>query len=168
MSSPLRIKVEYCDNNEEDSSALKFVYLITSPATTTIKELISTLQDFIITQFSCQNIHLVHLTTDDGYLLMKHDICNNILINNDKLVCIDMNQFVRENTNTLNIEQAWFTLEHHDSSDDIEKCLNVGINNTGKFYVYLYGGENNRELYLFNVIELLAIAHDKNTGKQLK
>jgi hypothetical protein len=167
MTSPLRVKIEYCDSNEKDTPPLKLIYLITSPSTTTISKLISILQESIVTQFSRQNIHLVHLTTDDGYLLMKNYLCSDTLISNEKLVCIDMNQFVRANANTLNIKEAWFRLERHDSTDNIEKSLNVGINNTGKFYIYLYGGGKNREIYLFNVIELLAIAHDKEVN-QLK
>ncbi|CAF0809610.1 unnamed protein product [Adineta steineri] len=168
MSPPLRVKIEYCDMNKEQSSSLKFVYLINSPNSITISKLISILQDFIITQFGHRNIHLVDLTTDDGYVLMKNDTCNDILINNEKLICIDMNQFVVNTIDTINTDEAWFRLTHYDSTDNIDKSLSVGMNNTGKLYIYLFGGENHRKIYLFNIIELLAIARDNQKASRLK
>ena len=158
MSSTLRIKVEYVDSSKEDSSALKFVYLIDSAATTTIDKLITALQEFIITHFGCHNLHLVQLATDDGYILMKHNICAQVLQNNEKLVCVDMGQFFIKNRRTFNIEEAWLKLNQHDASDNIKKSLAIGINNAGKLYVFLLGGKGMRELYLFNISQLLAMA----------
>jgi hypothetical protein len=168
MASTLRVKVEYTDSNEEASSSVKFIYIIESPATTSISQLTTVLQDFIINHFGYQNMRLVHLVTDDGYLLMKRDICAHVLNNNEKLVCVDMKQFIRENQDTLNIEEAWLRLDQEDTSDDNEKSLSVGINYAGKLYVYLFGGRNMRALYLFNSFELLAMARDKRKGKLLK
>ncbi|CAF4289226.1 unnamed protein product, partial [Adineta steineri] len=168
MSPPLRVKIEYCDMNKDQSPPLKFVYLINSPNSITISKLISILQDFIITQFGYRNIHLVDLTTDDGYVLMKNDTCNDILINNEKLICIDMNQFVVNTIDTINTDEAWFRLTHYDSTDNTDKSLSVGMNNTGKLYIYLFGGENHRKIYLFNIIELLAIARDNQKASRLK
>jgi hypothetical protein len=168
MSSTLRIKVEYTDNNGKDSSSVKFIYIIESPATTTIGQLTTVLQDFIITHFGYQNMRLVHFVTGDGYLLMKRDICAHVLNNNERLVCVDMKQFIRENRDTLNIEEAWLRLEQEDTSDDIEKSLTVGINDAGKLYVYLFGGGNMRALYLFTAFDLLAMARDKRKDKLLK
>jgi hypothetical protein len=168
MSSTLRIKVEYTDSRKEDNSSLKFVYLIDSPSTTTIDKLITALQEFIVTQFGSHNLRLVHLLTDDGYLLMKHYICAHVINNNEKLLCVDMDQFVAENRSTLNFEETWLKLEQHDASDDTEKSLMVGINDAGKLYVLLFGGENMQALYLFNVSELLTIARDKRKGKLSK
>jgi hypothetical protein len=165
MSSTLRIKIEYVGNREEDKSSLKFIYVIDSPATTTVNQLITALQEFIITQFGCENMRLMQLVTDDGYLLMKNDICAHVLSSNEKLVCVDMNQFVAENRSKLNFEETWLSLEQHDASDGIEKSLTVGLNNAGKLYVYLFGGGNIKELYMFNISELLAIARDKRKGK---
>jgi hypothetical protein len=168
MSSTLRIKIEYANNGQDDESSLKFVYVIDSPSTTTIDQLITTLQEFFVTQFSCNNMRLIHLVTEDGYLLMKHNICAHVLNNNEKIVCIDMDQFIARNRNTLNFEEPWLRLEQHDASDDIEKNLTIGMNNTGKLYVYLFGGENIQELYMFNILELLDIARDKQKGRILK
>jgi hypothetical protein len=107
----------------------------------------------------------MHLVTDDGYLLMKHNICTHALDSSEKLVCVDMDQFIAKNRNTLNFEETWLRLEQHDASDDIEKSLTVGLNDAGKLYVYLFGGGNIQELYMFNIFELLAIARHKRKGK---
>jgi hypothetical protein len=168
MSSALRIKVEYVDRRNKDSSSLKFVYVIDSAGTTTIDKLITALQEFMITQFGCRNMRLVQLVTDDGYLLMRHNICEHVLHNDEKLVCVDMVQFIVENRRTFNIEESWLNLEQHDDSDDVDKSLIVGINDVGKLYVYLFGGRYRQELYLFNIFELLIMASDKREGKLMK
>lgn len=167
MSSTLRIKIAYAGNTEHNIPCLKFVYVIESPTTTTIRQLISDLQEFVVTQFGCETMRIMQLRTDDGYLLMKHNVCTDVLTNNEKLICVDMNQFVVENSDTLNVEEAWLTLEQYDPSDGIQKSLAVGMNNAGKLYVSLYGGAHLRELYLFDISELLAIARDKRKGKIL-
>ena len=158
MSATLRIKIECARNSEQDIPSLKFVYVIESPTTTTIRQLITALQEFIVTQFGCEKMRLMQLLTDDGYLLMNHNICTDVLHSNEKLICVDMNQFVAKNRDTFYFEESWLKLEQHDASDGIEKSLAVGVNNSGKLYVYLWGGANEQELYLFNISELLAIA----------
>ncbi|CAF3722786.1 unnamed protein product, partial [Rotaria sp. Silwood1] len=162
MTATLRIKIEYAGNSKEDNSSLKFVYVIDSPRATTIDKLITDIQEFIVTQFGLHNMRLVDLVTDDGYILMKQNICVDVLNNNEKLVCVDMDRFVAKNKSTLNFEDTWLKLEQHDASDNIQKSLTVGVNNAGKLYVYLFGGRNMQGLYLFNVFELLAMACDES------
>ncbi|CAF4770507.1 unnamed protein product [Rotaria sp. Silwood1] len=162
MTATLRIKIEYAGNSKEDNSSLKFVYVIDSPRATTIDKLITDIQEFIVTQFGLHNMRLVDLVTDDGYILMKQNICVDVLNNNEKLVCVDMDRFVAKNKSTLNFEDTWLKLEQHDASDNIQKSLTVGVNNAGKLYVYLFGGRNMQGLYLFNVFELLAMVCDES------
>ncbi|UJR32613.1 hypothetical protein I4U23_020073 [Adineta vaga] len=167
MSSSLRVKIEFNYKNQKNNTPLKFMYLIHSPATTTIEKLISILQQYIIDQFIYENIHIVNLLTEDGYLLMKNDLCSDILNRNEKLICVDMYRFVVENSNTIDMDKAWLKLEHHDTTDDIQKYLCVGLNDVGKFYIYLWGGRLKKELYLFNTIELLALVHKKQKDVSL-
>ncbi len=77
-----------------------------------------------------------------------------------------MDQFIAKNRSTLNFEETWLRLEQHDASDDIEKSLTIGLNYAGKLYVYLFGGENIQESYMFYIFELFAIARDKRKGKR--
>jgi hypothetical protein len=152
-------------SDEQNDPPLKFVYVIDSPTTTTIDKLIINVQDCMINQLGCRDIHLVQLTTDDGYLLMKQNICAHVLNNNDKLMCIDMQSFINDNRHMLSSSEEWLSLQQHDASDDKEKNLRVGVHDNGKLYISMYGDENTSALYIFTFSELLTIARAKRQGK---
>ena len=167
MSAAMRLKIACPNKGDEDLPPFKFIYVIDSPATTSIESLIIALQKFLVTQLDCHDTQLVHVVTDDGYHLMKHYICGHVLNNNEKITCIEMNQFIAENRNTFDMEEAWFKVEQYDASDDIEKSVTVGLNNTGKLYLYLFGGTKMQGLYLFRLSELYEIVRNKNKSKLL-
>ena len=167
MSSPLRVRIQYKDSRNKYAVTCKFVYLINSPTTTTISQLVSLLQEFMGAQFGMESLRLTQLNTDDGCLLMKDDVCAHVLISNEQLVCMDMSQFIVNHLGSLNIAEAWFTLEHQDGSEDVPKKLVVGMSTRRQAYVYLFGNDDDRALFLFNATDLLRLALHERNGKHV-
>ena len=167
MSSPLRVRIQYKDSRNKYAVPCKFVYLINSPTTTMISQLVSLLQEFMGAHFGMENLRLAQLATEDGCLLMKHDVCADVLIKNEQLVCMDMYQFIANHLGSLNTAEAWFTLEHQDGSDDVAKKLMVGMNTRRQVYVYLFGNDDDRALFLFNAVDLLQLAFYQHNSMNL-
>jgi hypothetical protein len=170
-SSALRIKVqlgeETRNNHHENSNPiLKFLYVIDSPSQKTIDELIKILQKYINQQFLNNNTQLVQLTTNDGFLLSKSDLCSHVLKDNDHILCIDMKKFTRENYSTIDFNNLWLDLKQHDASDNIEKCIQIGLNQFSKLFLRLYANSRMFGIYIFSVFELIAIASEKQRGMQ--
>src|SRR4051794_36404154 len=133
MSSVLRIKVqlgELNENNRYDNSnaMLKFVYVLESSSHKTIDEFIRILQKYINQQFLNDNTQIVQLTTNDGFILSKSDLCSNVLKDNDHIICIDMKRFAQENSSTIDFENLWLEIKQHDASDNGEKYIQIGLN----------------------------------------
>ena len=166
MALTLRVRIQYTAIHHGDGSFFKFVYLIDSPTKTTIRVLITLLQEFISSHFGAENLRLMQLVTEDGYLLMEDDLCAHVLISNEQLVCVDMYQFIMENLASLNTDDAWFSLEQQDSNDEsVTRKLAVGLNSRRQVYVYLFGNDDVQALHLFSVPDLLRLADDRNHGK---
>ncbi|UJR37736.1 hypothetical protein I4U23_030431 [Adineta vaga] len=171
--SSMRLKIQINDNQSHtfrkssSSSPLKFIYILNSPSTTTIDELIHLLENYLIRQFSMKNIRIVHLMTDDGYLLSNDYICATVFSDNDRIICYDMEQFVKENYPTLVLEDLWCEIKQHDASDNVEKQIQVGLNKLEKLFIRIYGSSTDYGLYLFNVFELIQIATMKKQQKQM-
>lgn len=165
-SSTLRVKVEWHGQQQRDNPSIKFVYVIRSPASTTIRMLIAALQEQLSEEFALRHIRLMQLTTNDGYILMNEDVCSDVLLNDDKLVCVDMHRFIVDSGDAIDINDPWLTLEHHDSTDDCEKRVQVGMTNTGKLGISLIGEGYNREVHLFSISELISLARSDKKGNK--
>lgn len=167
--SSIRIKVQLgydksSKNNsywKSSSPSLKFVYVLDSPSTKTISELINLLEKYIIRQFLIKNVRIVRLMTDDGYILSHDNICSNVLKDNDGISCFDMKNFIEENYLTLDLENLWCERKQYDASDNLEKYIQIGLNNLGKLFIRIYGTSDIAGLYMFNVFELIKIASEK-------
>jgi hypothetical protein len=166
-SPPLRVRIQYKDSRNKYSTPCKFVYLIDSPSKTTIGQLVSLLQEFMRAHFGLESLRLTQLLTEDGYLLMRDDNCAYVLSGNEHLVGVDMYQFINENYLSLNINEAWFTLEHQDGSDDAAKKLVVGMSSHCQVYVYMFGNDDDQALFLFNPTDLLGLALYRHNGKHI-
>ena len=172
----LRLKVQFGEDVERsprhyqrDNSppALRFVYVCDQPSTKTIEDLQRSLQSYICQQFSWNQLQLVQLTTNDRFLLCKSDRCSDVLKDNDHLICIAMEQFARENSASLDLDNLWLELKQHDDSDNTEKYLQVGLNDRSKLFVRMCGAGDVFALYLFSIHELLQIARDKRRGNSI-
>ncbi|CAF0783264.1 unnamed protein product [Rotaria sp. Silwood1] len=166
--SSIRIKVQLGDNKSSNRSyrktlpsSLKFVYVLNSTSTKTINELRHLLEKYVIRQFSYSNIQIVQLMTDDGYFLSNDDICSDVLEDNDRIICVDMEKFVEENYSTLDLENLWCEIKQHDASDNLEKYIQIGLNNFGKLFIRIHGTSTMYGLYMFNIFELIQIANEK-------
>jgi len=169
MSSSIRIKVqlgEQTGNNYDQNSKLilKFVYVIESPSQKTIDELIRILQNYINQQFLNNNTQIVQLTTNDGFILSKSDLCSIVLKDNDHIICIDMKTFVQENYSTIDFNHLWLELKQHDASDNQEKFIQIGLNTFLKLFIRIRANSNMYGIYIFNVFELIKIANEKRRG----
>ncbi|CAF1293546.1 unnamed protein product [Rotaria sp. Silwood1] len=163
--SLLRVKVQLGDeasNNQRHNSIpiLKFVYVIESPTNKTINELIQLLQKYINEQFY-NNIQIVQLTTNDGFILSKSDICSTVLKDNEHIICIDLQTFTNENYSTIDFDHLWFELKQHDASDNEEKCIQIGLNCFSKLFIRMFGTLNMNGIYIFSVYELIKITNEK-------
>jgi hypothetical protein len=170
--SAIRLKVQLNDNKSSNDSfrktpvlPLKFVYILNSPFTTTIDELKHLLEKYIIRQFSKTNIQIVRLMTDDGYYLSDDELCSNVFKDNERIICFDMESFVQENYSTLDLKNLWCEIKQHDASDNHEKYIQIGLNNSGKLFIRIHGTLDIYALYLFNVFQLIKIADEKSTSK---
>ncbi|CAF0757070.1 unnamed protein product [Adineta steineri] len=168
--SSIRIKVQINDNksvNKNSSrksspSVIKFIYVLNSPSTTTINELIHLLENYLIRQFSIKNIRIIQLMTDDGYILSNNDLCSIVLNDNDRIICYDMEQFVEDNYSTLDLNNLWSEIKQYDASDNREKTIQIGLNNLEKLFIRIYGNSDGYGLYIFNIFELMKIANEKS------
>jgi hypothetical protein len=167
--SSIRIKVQLSDTKSTNNSyrktpvvPLKFVYFLNSPAATTVGELIPLLEKYIIQQFSNNNVQIVRLMTDDGYFLSNDELCSNVLQDNDRIICFDMENFIQENYSTLDLQNLWCEIKQHDASDNQEKYIQIGLNNLGKLFIRMYGTSNSYRLYIFNIFQLIKIANEKS------
>ena len=169
MTQSLRLKIQFKDGRFGDVSPYKFVYVVGGSDGTTIRKLTTLLQEFITSNFGAENLHVTQLATEDGYLLMEDDLCSNVLMNNDQLVCVDMYQFINENLLSLNTDEAWFTLGNQDSDDgdDATKKLVVGMSSRRQVYVYLLGNDDTQALHLFKITDLLTLARDTKNSKSV-
>jgi hypothetical protein len=163
----MRIKVQVSDNKSTNNSSkktlvllLKFVYVVDSPEVTTIGELIQLLEKYIIRQFSNKNVKIVRLMTDDGYFLSNNDTCSIVLKDNDRIICFDMDNFIEENYSTLDLQNLWCEIRQHDTSDNYEKYIQIGLNNLGKLFIRMHGKPNIYGLYMFNIFQLIEIANE--------
>lgn len=169
MTQSLRLKIQCKDGRLGDISPYKFVYVVGGPDGTTIRKLTALLQEFITSNFGAENLHVMQLVTEDGYLLMEDDICGSVLMNNDQLVCVDMYHFINENLHAMNTNEAWFTLGNQDGDDDDEstKKLVVGLSSRRQVYVYLFGNDDSQALHLFKITDLLTLARDTKNSKSV-
>lgn len=166
MSSSIRIKVQLGEDVENNYSrntipVIKFIYIIDSPSNKTIDVLIRNLQQYINEQFLNNNTQIVQLTTYDGFILPKTDLCSVVLKDNDHILCIDMKKFVEENTSTIDFDNLWLEFKQHDASDDREKSIQIGLNTYSKLFIRMYGNLNLYGLYIFSIFELIKIASAK-------
>ncbi|CAF1385411.1 unnamed protein product [Rotaria sordida] len=166
--SSIRIKVQLGDNKSNNKSyrktlpsLIKFIYVLNSSSTRTINQLKHLLENYIIREFSYNNVQIVQLMTDDGYFLSNNDICSDVLEDNDRIICVDMEKFIEENYMTLDLENLWCEIKQHDASDNLEKYIKVGLNNCGKLFIRIYGTSTMHGLYMFNIFELIQIANEK-------
>ena len=159
--SSLRLKIQLGDAQQ----SLKFVYVLDSPSSRTVAELIRSLEEHIRRQFCRPHLRLVRLTTHDGYLLSSTDRCHSVLKDNDCLLCIDMGKFSREVNPSLDEDNLWLDMKQHDASDDEEKYLQVGLTHTGLLFLRIKGSRAIYAIYLFSIHELLDIAKDKQRGR---
>ncbi|CAF1558284.1 unnamed protein product, partial [Rotaria sordida] len=166
--SSIRIKVQLGDNKSNNKSyrktlpsLIKFIYVLNSSSTKTINQLKHLLENYIIREFSYNNVQIVQLMTDDGYFLSNNDICSDVLEDNDRIICVDMEKFIEENYMTLDLENLWCEIKQHDASDNLEKYIKVGLNNCGKLFIRIYGTSTMYGLYMFNIFELIQIANEK-------
>jgi hypothetical protein len=164
----IRIKVQLSDTKSTNNSyqktpvlPLKFVYVLNLPSTITIDELIHLLENYISRQFSKNNVQIVRLMTDDGYFLSNDDICSNVLKDNDRIICFDMENFIQENYSTLDLQNLWCEIKQHDASDTYEKSIQIGLNNLGKLFIRMYGTSNIYGLHMFSIFQLIKIANEK-------
>jgi len=171
----MRIKIQLSDNKSTNNSnrrtpvsLLKFVYVLDSPAVTTIGEFIHLLEKYIIRQFSNKNVRIVRLMTDDGYFLSNDDLCSNVLQDNDRIICFDMDNFIEENYSTLDLKNLWCEIKQHDASDNYEKSIQIGLNNLGKLFIRMYGTSNIYGLYMFNIFQLIEIANETSQSNYYK
>jgi len=169
--SSIRIKVQLDNKSRNNNShrkpppsPLKFVYILEQPSTKTIDELIHLLEKYIIRQFLIKNIRIVQLMTDDGYILSNDNICSNVLQDNDRISCFDMENFVQENYSTLDLVNLWCERKQYDASDNLEKYIQIGLNNLGKLFIRMQGTLDIYGLYMFSVFELIKIAREKRQG----
>jgi hypothetical protein len=174
LMSSIRLKVQLPDHQSTNNSyrktpvlPLKFVYVLDSPSTKTIDDLLHLLEEYIIRQFSKTNVKIVRLMTDDGYFFSNDDICSNVLEDNDRISCYDMDNFIQENYSTLDLENLWCEIKQHDTSDNQEKYIQIGLNNLGKLFIRIHGTSNIYGLYMFNIFQLIKIAHEKSQSKDL-
>jgi hypothetical protein len=171
--SSLRLKVEVGKDEEnykykEKIPLRKFIYIIDSPSTKTIDELTRTLQEYIIQKFSYINLQIVHLMTNDGFILSKSDLCSNVFKDNDHIICIDMITFLGIYSQKFTDKQSWLELKQHDASDNQEKYIRIGLNNVSELFVRMRGTSNVMGLYIFGIHELITIASEKRKSNLVK
>ena len=163
----LKVNLSYNKSNNNNShrnpppAILKFVYVLDQPSTKTIDELRHSLEKYIIRQFLIKNVRIIQLMTDDGYILSNDNICSNVLEDNDRISCFDMENFIQENYSTLDLANLWCERKQYDASDNIEKYIQIGLNNLGKLFIRMYGTSHIYDLYMFSVFELIKIASEK-------
>ena len=160
MSSSLRLKIQLGDG----AQSLKFVYLLESPSSKSIGELLRSLEEYIRRQFSRRHLQLVQLTTHDGYLLSSTDRCQSVLKDNDCLLCVDMIKFSRETYTILNEDDLWLEMKQHDASDDEEKYIQVGLTKSATLFVRIRGPSWVYAIHLFTIHELLEINRNRQRG----
>lgn len=170
--SHIRLKVQVNEKQSGNSSyrktpvvPLKFIYIFDPSSTTTINDLRCSLEQYIIRQFAKKNIRIVQLLTDDGYFLPENGVCQQVLQDNERIVCVDMDTFVEENSSTLICENSFCEIKKHDVSDDREKYIEVGLDKTGKLFIRMNGAWKMYGLYLFNVFQLIRIAAEQSPSK---
>ncbi|CAF3130312.1 unnamed protein product [Rotaria sp. Silwood2] len=166
--SSLRIKVQLgneTENNYQSSTipTIKFIYVIESSSNKTIDELIQALQKYINQQYG-NDIQIVQLTTNDGFILSKSYMCSTVLKDNDHIICIDMKTFTSEIYSTIDFDNIWFELKEHDASDNQEKCIQIGLNSLSKLFIRMFGTLDINGIYAFSVYELIKIANEKRKG----
>lgn len=167
----MRLKVQLNDNRAGSNSGssfrkaaptpLNFVYVLDSPNDTTIDALIDRLEAHLVRQFSIKNARIVQLLTDDGYILPRDHYCSHVLADNERVRCYNMEQFVQDNYSTLDFGDLWCELKQHDASDNLEKTVQVGLNNLSKLFIRMYGSSTAYGLYLFSAHELRTIASER-------
>ena len=170
--SLIRVKVQLSENKSSNDSyrktpvlPLKFVYMLDLSSTKTVDDLRRLLEQYIIRQFTKPNVQIVRLMTDDGYYLPEDELCEHVFKDNEHILCVDMESFVQENYSTLILENFWCEIKRHDTSDDHEKYIEVGLNKAGKLFIRTHGAWNVYGLHLFNVFQLIKIAGEKSKSK---
>ena len=172
--SLLRLKVQLTESKSSNDSQrrtpvlpLKFIYTFQPSSTTTIDDLRRSLEQYIIRQFAKKNIRIVRLMTDDGYSLPENGLCQHVLQDNERILCIDMENFVEENYSTLIFENFWCEIKQHDMSDDADRYIQVGLNKAEKLFIRMHGAWKIYGLHLFNVFQLIEIAEQKPKSRHL-
>lgn len=169
----LRLKVQYGNDkptkyHKSEQSPPKFVFCLISPSSHTVNDLKNLLENYICEQYSYKNVRIVQLMTDDGYFLSNDDNCSCALKDNERIICYNMEKFVEDNYSTLDLENLWFEIKQHDSSDNYEKYIQVGLNNLGKLFIRIYGTSIIYGLYMFSIHELIKIANRTSTSNRKK
>ena len=170
--STLRLKVQLgTENSYGDSQGtvpmLKFVYLLEPPLSVSVNELIQRLKVYITKQFGVRNVKIVHLTTNDGFLLSNSDACAGVFRDYDHILCIDMLTFIQESYSSLDLDDLWLNMDQHDASDDEEKYIRIGLSHTSKLFIRMHGQGTMDALYLFSFDELTSIASEKRRGNYM-
>jgi hypothetical protein len=168
----LRLKIQFGDaqtdrNRQQTAPNIKWIHTVNSPATTKIDELRRQLEKYLQNKCSLQHVRLVDLHADDGYILSKTDICADVLRDNDRITCIDMIRFVRENFPILITDPLWLQLKQFDTTDVTEKSIAVGLTTSNKLFVQIQSMATAYDLHLFSAHDLLTIAREKRLGKYM-
>ena len=167
--STLRLKVQLgTESSGHNSQAavpvLKFVYVLETPSSVSVHELIQRLKTYMAKRFGLKNVKIVHLTTSDGFLLSNLDTCAGVFKDYDHIVCVDMLAFIRESYSSLDLDDLWLDMEQHDASDDEEKYIRIGLTHMSKLFIRMHGQGAMHSLYLYSYDELAAIASEKRRG----
>lgn len=165
----MRIKVQVGEDKSTSQTTnvfRKFVYVIPTPTTKTIDELIQDLQEYIVTNFSFTKTYLVQLMTDDGYILSKTDQCLDVLKDNDRLHAIDMPRFIENYSSRIRDVHIWLECKQHDASDNRERIIRIGLNNFSELFVRMYGSTSSNALYVFGIHQLIRIVKEKPKGRE--
>ncbi|CAF1060169.1 unnamed protein product [Adineta ricciae] len=166
--APLRLKVQLGDEKKGSRTRpllRKFVYAIDSSSNQTIAELSQTLQDYVAKQFSHANLEIVHLMTDDGFILSKSDLCSHVLKDNDRIICVDMRRFIDDYHTCIHESNTWLERKQYDITVSRERILRIGLNSTPELFVRLFGTVEVNTLYVFGIHELIAIANRREPNK---
>lgn len=169
--APLRLKVQLGDEKKGSRTRpllRKFVYVIDSSSNQTIAELSQILQDYVAKQFSHTNLEIVHLMTDDGFILSKSDLCSHVLKDNDRIICVDMRRFIDDYYACFNENNTWLEQKQYDITISRERILRIGLNSTPELFVRMYGTVEVNTLYVFGIHELITIANKKEPSERRK
>ncbi|CAF1453611.1 unnamed protein product [Adineta ricciae] len=164
----LRIKVRLGDGqNPYHGKPLlrKFVYVIDTPSTTTIGELLRTLQEYIIKKLSYKHLQIVQLTTMDGFTLGESDLCSTVLKDNDQIICVDKKIFILTYFTFFDNTIVWLEQIQYDGSDKGEKIIRIGLNNISELFIRLISTKTIDSLYIFGMYQLMEIVKEKRENK---